>query len=68
MLRCPKCNKGIHQKYALWSQQSPRFSQRVYECKKCRTRFIEIVEVGSCQVVDVIEKSLREGCTLDEWM
>ena len=66
MLKCPKCKKGIHQKYGAWSNKEPMISKRAYDCHDCRTRFIEIVEVGSCRVLRIVEESFADRqSTLD---
>ena len=56
MLKCPKCKKMIHQKYAAWTRTEPMISRRAYDCQACRTRFIETVEVGSCRVLGIVEE------------
>lgn len=68
MLKCPECEKTIHQKYGAWSNKEPSISKRAYDCPRCRTRFIETVDVGSCQVVCV--ESMRLGNVVEcryEW-
>lgn len=66
MLKCPKCKKGIHQKYAAWSNTEPGISKRAYDCQACKTRFIETVEVGSCRVLGIVEERFADGqSTLD---
>ena len=68
MLKCPQCKKTIHQKYGAWSNKEPRISKRAYDCPRCRTRFIETVEVGSCQVVRVESQNINSVVEcLDEW-
>ena len=68
MLKCPKCKKGIHQKYAAWTNKEPSISKRAYDCQNCKTRFIETVDVGSCEVVSVESQNINQvrEC-LDEW-
>ena len=68
MLKCPKCKKGIHQKYGAWTNKEPSISKRAYDCQNCKTRFIETVEVGSCEVVSVESQNINQvrEC-LDEW-
>ena len=68
MLKCPKCKKGIHQKYGAWTNKEPGISRRAYDCPDCRTRFIETVDVGSCEVVSVESQNIKQvrEC-LDEW-
>ena len=66
MLKCPKCKKSIHQKYAAWTRTEPMISRRAYDCQACRTRFVEIVEVGSCNVLGIVEESFADRqSTLD---
>ena len=66
MLKCPQCKKAVHQKYGAWSNKEPGISKRAYDCQACRTRFVEIVEVGSCNVLRIIEeKFVDRQSTLD---
>ena len=68
MLKCPKCKKRVHQKYGTWSNKEPGISKRAYDCQNCQTRFIETVDVGSCQVVSVESKRLENVVEcLDAW-
>ena len=67
-MKCPKCKKTIHQKYGAWSNKEPGISKRAYDCQNCQTRFIETVDVGSCQVVSVESKRLENVVEcLDAW-
>ena len=69
MLKCPKCKKGIHQKYAAWTNTEPSISKRAYDCQDCKTRFLEIVEVGSCKVLGIVEEKFADRqSTLDFFM
>ena len=69
MLKCPKCKKMIHQKYAAWTRTEPMISRRAYDCQACRTRFIETVEVGSCKVLGIVEEKFADRqSTLDFFM
>lgn len=66
MLKCPKCKKGIHQKYGAWTNTEPSISKRAYDCPDCRTRFIETVDVGSCRVLGIVEEKFADRqSTLD---
>lgn len=68
MLKCPKCKKMIHQKYAAWTNTEPMISRRAYDCQACRTRFIETVDVGSCRVLSVESRRLDSVVEcLDDW-
>ena len=69
MLKCPKCKKAVHQKYGAWSNKEPGISKRAYDCHDCRTRFVEIVEVGSCNVLGIVEERFVDRqSTLDFFM
>ena len=66
LLKCPKGKKGIHQKYAAWTNTEPSISKRAYDCQACKTRFIETVEVGSCKVLGIVEERFADRqSTLD---
>ena len=68
MLKCPECKKSIQQKYAAWTHKEPSVTRRVYECPRCKIRYVELVDVGSCQVVSVESMRLEDVVEcLDAW-